>query len=177
MAQPWFDASAAGTVNLDQFFSSAAGQANNLLYDKTSTQTGIVASIHKSRKGFNVYLSEDLKLPVRTGIYANKSLPSVGDWVSVTYANTTGSTQVLGASATSPISLPGVEEEVGELRVNPKGFAFVGNTFVPPHLVLNELDGKEVEVTKIWDMNSIKNVMAWKAIKVTKLAVMSDDNS
>jgi hypothetical protein len=174
MAQPWFDASAAGTVNLDQFFSSTGGQANNLLYDKTTTQTGVVATIHKSGMGFNVYLSEDLKLPVRKGIYATKSLPTVGDWVSVTYANTSDSTEVLEASPVDPVTLPGVEAEVGELRVNPKGFAFVGNTFVAPDLVVQELHGDEVEVMKIWDMNPKKKVMAWRAIKVTKLAILSD---
>lgn len=174
MAQPWFDASAAESVNLDQFFSTAGAQANNLLYDETKTETGVVASIHKSGKGFSVYLSEDLKIPVRKGIYATKSLPSVGDWVSVTYAKTTDSTEVLDAAPTDPITLPNVETDIGELRVNPKGFAFVGNTFVAPDLVVQELHGAEVEVLKIWDMNPKKKELAWRAIKVTKLAILSD---
>jgi len=171
MAQPWFDASVAGTVNLDQFFSTAGAQAKNLLYDKTTTHTGVVASIHKSGKGFNVYLSDDLTIPVRKGIYATKSLPSVGDWVSVTYARTSDSTEVLEAVPSDAITLPGVETEVGELQVNPKGFAFVGNTFVAPDLVVQEWDGAEVEVLKIWGMNRKKKEMAWRAIKVTKLAI------
>lgn len=171
MAQPWFDASAAGSVNLEQFFSTAGTQANNLLYDKTTTQTGVVASIHKSGKGFNVYLTQDLKVSVRKGIYATKSLPSTGDWVSVTYANTSDGTDVLEAAPTAPISLPGVEAEVGELCVNPKGFAFVGNTFVAPLLVVQELHGVVVEVLKIWDMNPKKREMSWRAIKVTRLAI------
>jgi hypothetical protein len=171
IAQPWFNASAAGKVNFDKFFSTTGAQANNLLYDNITTKTGVVSSIHKSGKGFNVYLSEDLKIPVRKGIYVTKALPSVGDWVSVTYANTSDSTEVLEAGPTDAITLPGVEAEVGELRVNPKGFAFVGNTFVAPDLVVQELHGAEVEVLKIWDMNPKKKEMAWRAIKVTKLAI------
>ena len=171
MAQPWFDASAAGSVNLDHFFRTAGAQANNLLYDETMTATGVVASVHRSGKGFNVYLSENLKIPVRKGIYATKSLPSVGDWVSVTYANTSDSKEVLEAAPADPINIPGVEAEFGELRVHPKGFAFVGNTFVAPNLVVQELHGAEVEVLKIWDMNPKKKEMAWRAIKVTNLAV------
>ena len=174
IAQPWFDAAAAGTVNLDQFLSSAGRQANSLLYDKTTTQTGIVASIHMSKKGFNVYLSKDLKLSVRKGIYATKSLPSVGDWVLVTYANATDRPEVLEAAPTDPMTLPGVGVEIGQLNVNPKGFAFVGNTFVAPNLVVPELHGTEVEVVKIWNMNPNKKEMAWRAIKVSKVAMMGD---
>jgi|TARA_B100001079_G_scaffold78417_1_gene67420 hypothetical protein len=91
--------------------------------------------------------------------------------VSVTYANTSDSTEVLEAAPADPINFPGVEAEVGELRVNPKGFAFVGNTFVAPDLVVQELHGAEVEVLKIWGMNPKKKEMAWRAIKVTKLAI------
>ena len=174
IAQPWFDAAAAGTVNLDQFLSSAGGKANSLLYDKTTTQTGIVASIHMSKKGFNVYLSKDLNLNVRKGIYATKSLPSVGDWVLVTYANATDRPEVLEAAPTDPMTLPGVRLEIGQLNVNPKGFAFVGNTFVAPNLVVPELHGTEVEVVKIWNMNPNKKEMAWRAIKVSKVAMMGD---
>jgi hypothetical protein len=112
-----------------------------------------------------------LKVSVRKGVYATKRLPSVGDWVSVTYANTSDGTDVLEAAPTVPISLLGVEVEVGELCVNPKGFAFVGNTFVPPLLVVQELHGVVVEVLKIWDMNLKKREMSWRAIKVTKLAI------
>ena len=171
MAQPWFDASAAGTVNLDQFFMAAGNEANRLLYDNSKTQTGVVTTIHKSGKGFNVYMSERLKLSVRKGVYVNKSLPSVGEWVAVMYANTTDRKQVLEAAPADPINLPGVETEVGDLRVNPKGFAFVGNTFVSPELVVEEFNGAQVEVLKIWDMNPKKKEMAWRAIKVTKLAI------
>ena len=166
MAQQWFDASAAGSINLDQFFSTAGAQAKNFLYDEITTQTGIVSSIHKSGKGFNVYLSDGLKIPVRKGIYATKSLPSVGDWVSVTYASIANGAEVLEAAPTEAITLPGVEEEVGELRVNPKGFAFVGNTFVAPDLVVQKWHGAEAEVLKIWEMNPKKKEMAWRAIKL-----------
>lgn len=169
MAQPWFDASAARACNLEEFFSAEGAQANNLLYDKTKTQTGVVASIHKSGKGFHVYISKDLKISVRKGIYSTKSLPSVGDWVSVKYANTTERVDALEATPSEPITIPGVEIEVGELRINPKGFAFVGNTFVAPDLVIQEMQGAEVEIIKIWDMNPKKKEMAWRAIKVRKM--------
>lgn len=168
MAQPWFDASAAMSVDLNQFFSNIGSQANNLLYDETKTQTGVVVSLHKSGKGFNVYLSESLNIPVRKGIYTKKILPTIGDWVSVTYAKTSDGTEVLEAEPTHPIPLLGVETEIGKLRLNPKGFAFVGNTFVAPGLVVQELNEAEVEVMKIWDMNPKKKEMSWRAIRVSK---------
>ncbi|QCS49812.1 hypothetical protein FEK30_10380 [Picosynechococcus sp. PCC 11901] len=171
MAQPWFNASATDSINLDQFLSATGAQANNLLYDETTTETGVVASIHKSGKGFNVYLSERLRIAVRKGIYATKKLPSVGDWISVTYADASDSTDVLEAAPAAPINLPGVETEVGELKIHPKGFGFVGNTFVAPYLVVPEMHGAKVEVLKIWDMNPKKKKMAWRAIKVTKLGI------
>ncbi len=168
MAQPWFDAAAAGSVDLTHYFFETGSSANNLLYDNTQTATGIVVSIHRSGKGFNVYLSENLKIPVRKGLYTLKKLPEVGDWVSVTYAETEERNEVLDAEPAHPISLSGVDSEIGELRVHPNGFAFVGDTFVSPDQVVTNWHGTEVEVLKVWDLNPKKQEFAWRAIKVKK---------
>lgn len=170
IAQPWFDASLAATINLDQFFNTAGEQANGFLYDQTTTKTGVVSSIHKSGKGFDVYFSEDFKIPVRKSVYTANPKPLAGEWVSVTYADTTDGKTVLEASPTQQVDLQGVETEIEELRVNPKGFAFVGNTFVPPHLIAPDMHGVEVKILKTWDMNPKKKEMTWRAIKVSKLA-------
>lgn len=169
MAQPWFDSAAGSLINLNSYFSEHGTCADELLYDEIQDATGVVLSLHRSGKGFNVYLSQSQKLSVRKGVFAGKGLPDTGDWVTITFARTGEDTEVLKAIPTAPISLIGVETEVGELRESSKGFAFVGDTFVSPDLVVQEWSGAEVEVMKVWDINPKKKEMAWKAIKIKKL--------
>ncbi|WP_286240953.1 tetratricopeptide repeat protein [Neptuniibacter halophilus] len=168
MAQPWFDASVASSINLNSYFSEHGAYADELLYDEIQDATGVVLSLHRSGKGFNVYLSQSQKLSVRKGVFAGKGLPDRGDWVTITFARTGEDTEVLKAMPTAPISLTGVETEVGELRVHTKGFAFVCDTFVTPDLVVPEWNGAEVEVMKVWDINPKKKERTWRAIKIKK---------
>lgn len=166
MAEPWFDASKAETVQLDKYFHRTGEQANQLLYEDIETTTGVVHSLHRSGKGFNVYLSPNNKIPVRKGLFTQKKLPEVGTWASVTYGKVDGKAEVLTSEPAEPISLSGIETETGLLRINPAGFGFVGDVFVSPDLVNADWEGVNVEVLKAWDINPKKKQMAWRALTV-----------
>lgn len=170
MAQPWFDSTAADSVDLNHYLAKTGAQANELLYDEIKTATGVVVSIHRSKKGFNVYLSQNETISVRKGLFATNKLPAPGAWVTVTYAKIGDEVEALEAAQTSPVLLNGVETEVGELKVHPKGFAFVGDTFVPPDQVVSDWNGDEVEILKVWDMNLKKQQMTWRSIHIKETA-------
>lgn len=167
ISEPWFDAAAAETVQLNSYFREMGEQANQLLYENTKTDTGIVHSLHGSGKGFNVYLSPEQKIAVRKGLFSGKGLPEVGSWACVTYGMIGGKAEVLASEPADPIALDGLDSETGLLKINPAGFGFVGEVFVSPDLVNMEWEGVEVEVLKAWDMNPKKQKMAWRALTVT----------
>jgi hypothetical protein len=168
MAQAWFDASACGSINFDNFFSEHGNSSNELLYDEVTELTGVVSSLHRSGKGFNVYVSPNQKISVRKGVFSNKELPEPGSWVKAIVAIIEEESEVIRAMPTTSIELTGVETETGELRIHPKGFAFVGDTFVPPDQVVLDWNGRMVDVVKVWDINPKKKQNAWKAIKIKK---------
>jgi hypothetical protein len=51
--------------------------------------------------------------------------------------------------------------------VTDKGFAFVGDTFIPKHLVPEGMDGQKVHVVRVTELDKTKNRYGWRALKVT----------
>ena len=60
----------------------------------------------------------------------------------------------------------GVETLTGTLRVNPKGFGFVDNTFVSPFLVPEAKDGQTVSIIRVKSTDRKKQTIGWKAIQL-----------
>lgn len=52
----------------------------------------------------------------------------------------------------------------GEISVHPKGFAFVNDVFVPPHLAKLYEDGREVSLLAVRKINKKTNSLGWTAI-------------
>ena len=52
----------------------------------------------------------------------------------------------------------------GEISVHPKGFAFVNDVFVPPHLAKSFEDGRVVSVVAVRKRNKKTNALGWTAI-------------
>ena len=77
-----------------------------------------------------------------------------------------GGQEVVSAKLTEAESSEHVKMSHGKLRVNEKGFAFVGDTFIPPNLVNKDWDGQEVSVTQLWDLNPKKKEMSWRGIEL-----------
>ncbi len=68
---------------------------------------------------------------------------------------------------------PDITLREGDLKVHQKGFAFVGDAFIPPPLVDKALDQQPVKVLCINDFNKAKGTYGWKAVKVTALESQS----
>ena len=57
-----------------------------------------------------------------------------------------------------------VGSEEGEIKVTDKGFGFVNDIFVQPHLIIEGSNGQRVKIVKLLDFDKSKNRPAWKAI-------------
>ena len=53
---------------------------------------------------------------------------------------------------------------IGEISIYPRGFAFVNDVFVPPHLARGYESGQEVTVVAVMKVNKKTQKLGWTAI-------------
>ena len=71
---------------------------------------------------------------------------------------------VVSAEPCSPEPMADVDFIEGVIKVTERGFGFVGDTFVPPNLINEGIDGQLVKVMQILDFDRAKNRPGWKAL-------------
>lgn len=167
--QFWFDASAIETFDFEKEIKELAGKSLKYATSKLEQVVGIVDSHHRSGKGFNIYLDLNKKLSARKGLFFGKGLPEVGTWVEANVAMDDGETEVLEVHKIDTQFNERVVVVEGDLKLNPKGFGFVDNTFIAPFLLNGYENGELVKAIKIWDKDPKKGIPSWRAIKVSKL--------
>lgn len=145
--------------------------ALDYLIGETITKVAVVESLHRSAKGFNVFLNKDQSIPVRLGLYQRKKLPGLGDYLQLTIAKSDDS--VVSAVPIRPEKMNDLEIQKGTLKVINNSFGFVNQTFVPPNLIRSEYADQIIRVLAIYTFNKKKNDYAWKAIKILDF----DENS
>ena len=166
LAMDWYDASV-DEEGLAGYISSKVVEAEKLLYGDATTKFAIVDRIHGSGKGFNAFVSADQKYPVRKGVMTDKRLPSLGQWVRLSIAKASdGEEDIVAASPANEQQSEDVKRSAGVLRVNPKGFGFVDETFISNDLVNSAWDQQEVMVTQIWDNKPKTDEKSWRGIKL-----------
>ncbi len=146
-----------------------SSEALSYLHGPTRQCVGVVERCHQSGKGFDVYLSQQKTLSVRLGLHQQASgqrkLPSPGDFVTLTLTESDPEcVEVVASKNSEPVDMDGVGTLTGILRVNPKGFGFVEDTFVPPLLLLKGMDGQRVTVIRVKSVDRKKQTIGWKAI-------------
>lgn len=156
-------------AELQTVITQLSAKALTYLHGPTRQCVGVVERCHQSGKGFDVYLSQRETLSVRLGLHQQASgqrkLPSPGDYVTLTLAEPDpGCFEVVTSGNSEPVDIDGVETLTGILRVNPKGFGFVEDTFVPPFLLPKGMDGQRVTVIRIKSVDRKKQTIGWKAI-------------
>ncbi|MGI2028282.1 DUF7017 domain-containing protein [Endozoicomonas acroporae] len=156
-------------AELPSVITQLSAKALTYLHGPTRQCVGVVERCHQSGKGFEVYLSQRETLSVRLGLHQQASgqrkLPSPGDYVTLTLAEPEpGCFEVVASGNSEPVDMDGVETLTGILRVNPKGFGFVEDTFVPPFLLPKGMDGQRVTVIRIKSVDRKKQTIGWKAI-------------
>ena len=110
------------------------------------------------------------KLAVRKGLFKGEGLPEVGSAVKLVCTADSGDREVLEARATGPYEDEYIEWTEGELIMNPRGFAFVNDSFVAPHLANALWHGKVVRALRVFDINPKTDQPSWRAIRLEKPA-------
>lgn len=163
--QPWFDAS----VNVDElksFLQTQSKGALDALHGPASKAIGLVTNLHKSGKGLHLYLAPNESISVPLRVIKGRASPKVGDYLAISIAGDDDEKMVLTAELTTAQTLSGVESIQDELRVTDKGFGFVGDTFIPPHLIREGMDKQLVEVLRYKDFDKKKGKLGWRALSL-----------
>ncbi|TVL33704.1 DUF7017 domain-containing protein [Shewanella algae] len=163
--QAWYDASV-NEKSLKDYLRSLAANALDYLHGPMDKVVSIIESIHKSGKGFQVFVNKSTSFPVRMGIYKGKR-PQVGDYVYLSISAASGEREVVACSPCPPCQIADVSDIEGHLRIAPKGFGFVEDTFVPAFLVGEIANESKVSALRIMSWNKSKSRYDWKAIKLT----------
>lgn len=161
--QPWFDAGV-DPDELTGFLEGESATAMDLLHGPSEQCVAIISNIHQSGKGFHAYRDHTHSYSVRLGLYKSKDQPKAGDYVRITLA--AEDEAVISAEPCVAEAMDDVGFDEGEIRVAEKGFGFVNDTFVPPYLINEGVDGRSVKIVKVLDFDKTKNKQAWKAISL-----------
>ncbi|PMG90603.1 DUF7017 domain-containing protein [Vibrio breoganii] len=167
--QPWFNPSV-DDARLNSFLTSICSDALDYLHGPLETVTAIVENIHKSGKGFQVFIDRSTSLPVRIGLHKSKGKPSAGDYVKLSLSKTDEGKEVVHSTPCKEVVMADVSFVEGALRIAPKGFGFVEDTFVPPFLIGNKVNETQVRAMRIMTWDKSKSRHSWKAIRLTELS-------
>lgn len=167
--QSWFDASIVDELDLNKELSYLSKDAFDYATEKLEEKVGIVNFIHKSNKGFDVFINSNEKMSVWRGTYSEKNMPTVGIWVGLKVATDDGISKALEVYkiVEQKTDIVGLVE--GDLILNDKGFGFIENVFIPPNLLVGFCNGDKITAIKIWDKNPKTSELGWRAIKITKI--------
>jgi tetratricopeptide (TPR) repeat protein len=166
--QEWFDSSVDET-NLNSFLKLLCTDAIDYLHGPLETVKAIVENIHKSGKGFQAFIDRSTSLPVRMGVHKSKEKPSAGDYVELSLSITDDGKEVVNSTLSKEVAMDDVSFVEGVLRIAPKGFGFVEETFVPAFLIGNLANEATVRAMRIMAWDKSKSRHNWKAIKLTEL--------
>ncbi|MDM4222868.1 hypothetical protein QTP17_29625 [Klebsiella pasteurii] len=92
-----------------------------------------------------------------------------GDYVELSVASVDGNKEVVASSSSKQVDMADVSYVEGTLRIAPKGFGFVEDTFVPPFVIGNLKNETKVRALRIMSWDKSKARHNWKAIKLTEL--------
>ncbi|PLW83361.1 hypothetical protein CWI75_08180 [Kineobactrum sediminis] len=161
----WYDPNVDSGALLP-FLRDRAASAPQYLYDGVHVAHGLVINLHKNGKGLHLYLApgEEVSLPLR--IMSKGSNPSLGDYLEVQLGEDGDRKVVLAAKSSEPVDLQGVSSTTDALRVTDKGFGFVGDTFVPAHLIHECKDGDSIDVLRYRSYDNKKSQYGWKALRI-----------
>ncbi len=146
-----------------------AVRPNGSPWDCTQTGSGVVvreASDGKSAKVFIGHDSDDLHVADDDWLGAEPA--RLGDGVRFHEAqNPNNGRKDVFAVEPGPLPSNDVKLVHGSLRRNPKGFAFVDDAFVPPHIVETvAADIDEVSALVIYGKHPTKSEYSWRVVKL-----------
>lgn len=150
--------------SLKEFLRQKAKDAPLFLYDSIDKACGVVINLHKSGKGFHLFLAPGKEISVPLRCLPPGSKPMLGDCVEVKLATNKDETAAIEATPVEPREIDGIGSVKDNLRVTEKGFGFVDDTFLPAHMISNEMDGRCLEVIRYQSFDKKKGQYGWRAL-------------
>jgi len=166
--QPWYTDDVDEHL-LDVYLKSVSNDALDYLHGPTRTIIAIVENIHKSGKGFHAFANKSTSISVRMGLHKSKSKPHVGGYVELSVSGDGEELDVISSVDCAKAEIPDVSIIENKLRISPKGFGFVDDTFVPPFVIREIPNEAQVEALRIMTWDKTKSRYNWKAIKLTEI--------
>ncbi len=165
MACAWYDASLDET-DLDVTIRRLSVSANQLVIQRPVVYKGIVASIHKSGKRADIYLSPNQIIPVFKKLFQAQDTFHPGAYVELLCDNRNGEDIPILVKKIQPFNSENICSFTGVLKLKEKGFGFVDKVFVPPYLIGAHADDEEVHGVAVVKLDKTKNVNGLVAIVV-----------
>ncbi|MGR5458219.1 tetratricopeptide repeat protein [Vibrio alfacsensis] len=162
----WFDETVDQT-HLTAYLTSLSNDATDYLHGPLMQVNAIIENIHKSGKGFHVFVNKSTSYSVRMGLHKGK--PEVGEHVVLLLSKNDGTAEVVESKPCKETQVDDVSYVEGPLRITPKGFGFVDDTFVPPFLIGDLPGDSHVKALRVMTWDKVKCRYSWKAIKLTKI--------
>ncbi|TEW54722.1 tetratricopeptide repeat protein [Psychromonas sp. RZ22] len=166
--QGWYNAGVDEKL-LTSYLNSISQDALDYLHGPMEKVIAIVENIHQSGKGFQAFVNKSTSLPVRMGLHKSKTRPQVGDYIELSLSKVDGEKQVVASIPSKEATIADVSYVEGNLRLTPKGFGFIEDTFVPPFVVDGKANETQVRALRIMAWDKSKSRHNWKAIKLVDL--------
>lgn len=163
-AQQWYYSSVDETL-LMTYLKSVSKDATNHLHGPLQFINGVVESIHRSGKGFNVFVNKSTLMSVRIGAHQGKVKPKPGDYVELSISQNE-EREVVSCKCIDKVEINDVSFTEGELRIAPKGFGFVNDTFVPPYIINSIENQSQVKVMQVLSWDKTKSRYSQKAVSI-----------
>ncbi|WP_244298196.1 tetratricopeptide repeat protein [Aliivibrio finisterrensis] len=154
---------------LNTYLSSISLDASDFLNGPVTKVKALVENIHKSEKGFHTFVNKSTSYSVRMGVHKAKGRPEVGSYVELSLSQKEGEFEVVASKPCQDGNIDDVSYIEGELRIAPKGFGFVEDTFIPPFVIDETPSGSQVKALRVMTWDKVKSRYSWKAIKLTIL--------
>ncbi|EOZ3002248.1 DUF7017 domain-containing protein [Pseudomonas aeruginosa] len=138
-------------------------------WDCTDAGSGVVSRVASEEKRIKIFVNRDIEVGVDDSAWVGSQPPSLGQGVSfrTTQNQKTGRTDIF---AVSPGPRPDIDVRVanGHLKRNAKGFAFVDDGFVPPHLVESiPADVNDVTAVLVYAKHPKEERYGWRAVALS----------
>ncbi|MGC9462348.1 DUF7017 domain-containing protein [Vibrio genomosp. F10] len=157
---------------LNTYLNSMCVDALDYLHGPVKRVIGLVENIHKSEKGFHAFVNKSTSYSVRMGVHKGKGSPDVGGYVELSLSERDGEAEVVASVPCKEVIIEDVSHVEGQLRVAPKGFGFIEDTFVPAFVIGDIPEQTNVKALRVMTWDKVKSRYSWKAIKLTPTAII-----
>ncbi|SDI41740.1 hypothetical protein SAMN04487867_10655 [Vreelandella titanicae] len=165
-SSPWFDASV-DYSDLDAITRSLSAGAEQYTIANPQRYAGILQNVHASLKGANIYVSRDLTLSARKGVFPKRNFPEPGTPLEVLCDLSSDKPEVVSVKVSDHFESPDIRLFDGTLSVTDRGFGFVnGDIFVYASLASTQPDNCQTKGVAVAAFDKAKNKYGWRAISL-----------